>query len=579
MDRRLTFLSIRDETFNFCFVKAAVMTEPNRISAKNLGPISELEFCLEKPGVTVLVAPNGSGKSILLEAVQAAARGEGKLPLKDRTRRGSVEAFGAVITIGGTCRHTGSFEITHLEGRFDLASVVDPRIKSPAAADKARIKALVNLTGVEASAELFRNHEAFLDFDTVVTENALATDDLVEMAAKIKVCYDEAALTSERLAERKFGQATALIAPSDLDLTLESDAGTLQSQYNEARDQLTRLEEQRKLSEAARQKTADAAKILQQLGSDELASEKENILVYLEKSKQLIQDKQAENIDLQQRINANLAEIKRTQTDLVTYSERLTAIDRQTELVDNAKKVLAESAIIDPPDEDDLQDAREAVDDAQRAVEMGVKIRTAKENAKKVSELRAEAKAAQDKSSRYRDAGKSTDEVLSGCIRCSQLRVESDGKTARLVTDITERGKSIPYHDVSDGEKYSIAIDIAADHVGEGGLLVISQIGWEGIDGANRIAIHRHAIERGIYILTAEAASDPTAKREIKPLSLDEAEAEQVRGNAVAAEQAKLASDDPPKPKAKKPKPEPQQKETPSPPPEPSGDDLDDVPW
>ena len=87
------------------------------ISAENLGPITALEFALTSPGVTVLVAPNGSGKTILLEAVQAAARGEGKLPLRDRTKKGKVEAFGATVTIGGTCRHTGSFEVTNLEGR------------------------------------------------------------------------------------------------------------------------------------------------------------------------------------------------------------------------------------------------------------------------------------------------------------------------------------------------------------------------------------------------------------------------------------------------------------------------------
>jgi glycogen operon protein len=53
--------------------------------------------------VTVLVAPNGSGKSILLDAVQTAAIGTGKLPLRDRTKKGMFSAFGAVITIGGTC--------------------------------------------------------------------------------------------------------------------------------------------------------------------------------------------------------------------------------------------------------------------------------------------------------------------------------------------------------------------------------------------------------------------------------------------------------------------------------------------
>lgn len=75
----------------------------------------------------------------------------------------------------------------------------------------------------------------------------------------------------------------------------------------------------------------------------------------------------------------------------------------------------------------------------------------------------------------------------------------------------------MPYHDLSDGEKWTLAIDIGADQVGEGGLLVISQIGWEGIDGKNRQIIHQRAVERGVYILTAEAASDPEAAREIVP--------------------------------------------------------------
>lgn len=83
------------------------------ILAENLGPIEHAQFTLKEPGVTVLTAPNGSGKSILLEAVQAAAVGSGKLPLRDRTKKGRVEAFGAVITIGGTCRHTGQFSHAH----------------------------------------------------------------------------------------------------------------------------------------------------------------------------------------------------------------------------------------------------------------------------------------------------------------------------------------------------------------------------------------------------------------------------------------------------------------------------------
>lgn len=489
-------------------------SQNHRIAATNLGPITDIEFALQSPGVTVLVAPNGSGKTILLDAVQAAARGEGKLPLRDRTRKGNVEAFGAVITIGGTCRHTGAFEVTNLEGKFDLAALVDPRIKSPAAADKARIKALVSLTGVEASVNMFRGHEAFEDFDTVVTGESLATDDLIEMAARIKASYDEAALKSERLAEREFGQSTALIPASDVDLDAEDDADVLQEAYNAARDEVTRLAEQARNADTATERVMKAQECLEDLGEEELTAERDQLLEFLS-----IADDEHENLNsqvqalmeqvaiLRGKMNHNRTEKERSQT-------RVTAIDRQLVQVEQAKKVLANRAGLERPSEQDIADAKEELQRAASAIEIGVKVRAAKQNAAKSQLHRKAAQDAQDRAGRYRDAGKATDEVLSGCIKCPQLRVESDGKSARLVVD-TDRGKSVPYHDLSDGEKWTLAIDLGAEQVGKGGLLVISQVGWEGIDGKNRAIIHQHAVDLGVYILTAEASQDPEAGPEI----------------------------------------------------------------
>jgi len=428
-----------------------------------------------------------------------------------------VEAFGAVITIGGTCRHTGAFEVTNLEGRFDLAALVDPRIKSPAAADKARIKALVSLTGVEASVNMFRGHEAFEDFDTVVTGESLATDDLIEMAARIKASYDEAALKSERLAEREFGQSTALIPASDVDLDAEDDATVLQEAYNAARDEVTRLAEQARNADSAAERLQKAQECLEDLGENELTDERDQLLEFLsgadEEDSRLFADLE----HLMEQARKVRAELDAHRSEKVRSENRVKSIDRQLAQVAQAKKELADSAGLERPSEQDIADAKEELQRAANAIEIGVKVRAAKQNASKSQLHRKAAQDAQDRAGRYRDAGKATDEVLSGCIKCPQLRVESDGKSARLVTDHQIRGAGIPYHDLSDGEKWTIAIDIGADQVGEGGLLVISQVGWEGIDGANRIAIHEHAVKRGVYILTAEASADPAATREIVP--------------------------------------------------------------
>lgn len=541
------------------------MSDNHLISAENLGPIDHFEFRPKGHGVTILVAPNGSGKSILLEAVQAAARGEGKLPLRDRTRKGKVEAFGAVITIGGTCRHTGAFEVTNLEGKFDLSQLVDPRLKSPAAADKARIKALVNLTNVGASADLFRKHEAFENFDEVVTAEALATDDLVEMAAKIKACYDDEALKCERLADRKYGQANAMVPASDIDLDEECDADVLQAAYNEARDRVTRLAEQARNAAASNEQLAKAKKVLDDLGDDELKKERSQLSDWLETVDFEIDERNTEIQELLTRAEKLRGEIKGIQSRAIDSREKITSIDRTLARVEEAKKTVANSKSLVAPEQSDIDEAKEELASAAAAIEVGVKVRAAKENAKKVTQYRAEAKEEQDKALRYRDAGKATDEVLSGCIKCPQLRVESDGKSARLVTDTEKRGKSIAFHELSDGEKWTIAIDIGADQVGVDGLLVINQQGWEGIDGKHRPIIDRQAKLRKVFVLTAEKSLDENASDEIVPIQFGETvppKPVEHKEEPKPAEPVKPAAKPATKPKSK-PAPEPVDNETP----------------
>lgn len=526
------------------------------ITAENLGPISALEFALESPGVTVLVAPNGSGKTILLEAVQAAAVGKGKLPLKDRSKRGKVEAFGAHITIGGTCRHTGAFEVTNLEGRFDLAGLVDPQIKAPALADKARIKALVSLTGVAASVDLFRNHEAFESFGKVVKATSVETDDLIEMATKIKDDYDGAARGQEDAAERETGHATALIPPKDLDLQDESDSKILQAAYDEARDVCTRLHQQTEQSKHQAEITDRATKLLEELGDEELRKQRQKLSDEAEITQRMIAADTQSISNFENQIVSLRSMIKSNEAGVKHNTGVISTIDRQLILVEEAKLVMNGVAITSPS-EAEVNLAIDARQVASDSVERGTLIRQAIKDSEKAAGHRKAASAARGQALKYREAGKATDEVLSSCIKCDQLRVESDGKAARLVTDSTERGKSIPFHDLSDGEKWTIAIDIGADQVGSGGLLVISQVGWEGIDGANRQAIHHHAVQRGVYILTAEASSDPDATREIVPTRLPDVEPP-VKPKAKIDSGPTLFDDAPePKPVAVKPKVKP----------------------
>lgn len=574
------------------------------IIAENLGPIPYAHFVIEQKGVTVFRGPSGIGKSILQKGIQDVVRGTGRAPLRDGAKRGKLSVGGATLTIGGKCSHTGKFEVEHIEGRFDISTLIDPGLKTPALADAARIKALVALTGVKADPVLFQTHEAFTDFDKIVKAESVKTDDLVEMARRIKSDYDEAARSAEDEAEREDGHANGLASHDDLDLTQESDAEILQYNYDKARDVVTQLEERQTHYEQEMESQRQAKEKIQELrdsgvGKDrnllvekkaglerDVASLREeheerrakakssdqelNVLKaarteyskhypdFLDpieeawKKLHAIRDtvgtltgpvfeiaEMLENMGDSLRININLlngaidqfqkdcdvnwqriqflvSQIEEGDQKIADIQERLESIDQNEQTLAELERSLT-AAMAAPPSTAELVAAREARGAARDAMDKGVLIRQAKKDIEKAKEHRAKAAKARDRADRYRHAGRSTDDVLSAAIPPGPLRIESDGKSARVVTD-TERKKSENFHELSDGQRAKIALDIGAECVGKDGLLVIDQRIWEGIDGDNRVLIHEHAIKLDLYVLAFESTKEPGAKREIVPV-------------------------------------------------------------
>ena len=103
----------------------------------------------------------------------------------------------------------------------------------------------------------------------------------------------------------------------------------------------------------------------------------------------------------------------------------------------------------------------------------------------------------------YRDAAGGIDGVLSDAIAGLEagLFVES----GRLCVT-TSRG-STPVGELSNGERWKLALDLGVRQVGKGGVLAIPQEAWEGLDPENRSIIDSHARAIGVVVLTAEAAA------------------------------------------------------------------------
>ena len=172
---------------------------------------------------------------------------------------------------------------------------------------------------------------------------------------------------------------------------------------------------------------------------------------------------------------------------------------------------MAAAAATHRVDPEDLEYARQGVQQARQAIEVGALVRKAKA-AKDAGALALDdAEAHSRRAKQLREAARSTDVVLSEAVApaCQALRVDS----GRLVTD-TARGVTF-YADLSMGERWRLALDLAAAAVGRGGLLTCPQEAWESLDPQNRNAIAERCQELGVVLLSAEATGDELISAEM----------------------------------------------------------------
>lgn len=494
------------------------------ISIENVGPIEQFSFKLEGYGVTVLSAPNGTGKSILLNTMQHAALGSGKLPLRDGARRGSVEAFGALISIGATTRYKGEFQITNLESRLPLSMLVDPKMKSPEASDRQRIKALVALTGVKATRDLFTSNELFHDFGLVVSDESTATDDLVEMASRVKRDYEAKAREAEKEADREDGHARGLEEASEhVDMSAESDSAQLTQEYDAARDVVTKLDSAMEASANARKGRVEAHEKLRVLkesyvgkSAEDAAHDYADVYGRFELQQKRCDELRNQILQLSEQLEREEEKCEKIERETETArSERQRAFDHN-QAMRALEDTITELTNVPPVEDDVYNAAAKRLQDAADARDRGAIIRDARQKIAQAEVHKQRAKLARDAAERMRVAARSVDEVLSDAIQCDRLKVEIWEGQPRLVVEHPVRGPHTPYGELSEGERWKLAIDLGVDRVGEGGLLVIPQDAWESVDAFNRQVIHDHAVERKVHILTAEATRDPAEGRELK---------------------------------------------------------------
>lgn len=481
-------------------------TAVEEITLSNVGPVSHASIpYLREGGVVVLRGPQGVGKSITLEALNAAATGKGRVPVKDGEIRGEVNAFGVTMTIGRSTRRSGEPEVVSLEGKLSAADLVDPGIASPDAADSKRIKALIQLANVKPSSELFHKliNGGREEFEKLVTPATLASDDLVVMSERIKRDLEAKARTEEDQAEHAEGRARgAREAAAGADLASEDDSSVLQAALEGAIREESKLKSE---AEASRKATM-AAKLAKDQLEDAEARYDGVSLTDAERAEEVAKGNEGDAAALVREIeekltNARAAHEKRRNEYAAAIASRKNAEQHEATIKQWREQIAA--SIPASPSTEQLIDAADRVARARKAVEQGALVRKAKEHLAEDVKQRDAAQAHRKKAMQLREAAKGTDEVLSEVVAKTgtPLRVEA----GRLVLT-TARGKKTLFAELSDGERWKLALDIAIDAVGDRGFLTIPQWAWGELQPKNRKAIAEHLRERGVLAYTAEAA-------------------------------------------------------------------------
>lgn len=459
------------------------------ITLKNIGPIETVSIPVpDKGGIVVLKGRNGSGKSTALDAIHTAVTGKGKPPLRDKAAKGEVQAGGVTLTVQKSIRRSGELVVTSLDSRLSVADLVDPGIIDPLRADANRIKALVNLSQAEIDpGDLYGFPEELLD--------GLNVADPVGAMAELKKRLDIGAREYEKLAKEHANKAAALLEsagePGDA-----PDEGALQEALTNAQRREDRLNDLVQAAVAAKARAATAKTRLAEMDVVDI----EVLATARDKVAFDVEEKRAKAQALKEQYNAAVEAYKAATGERDQAQTRLESALQVAEMRAQLETQIAESLVPEPTPEE-MEAARAARETAMEALKNAARQRAAHETRAKGMEAQAEAERMDCEATALRRKAKYTEEILSeiiadlGCpLRCI------DG---RLVTD-TARGPTF-YADLSEGERWKMALDIAVAALGERGLLVVPQAAWEGLDPTNRALIADHAHQAGVVIITAEA--------------------------------------------------------------------------
>jgi hypothetical protein len=475
------------------------------IKVTNIGPVTEFEYAIEGYGLHVLRGRQGAGKTTILRTVQLATNGttDVKPQRRDNTPRGEAYIAGHTLRIAKQTRMEGEIEVDGL-GDVSISDLHSPPYKDADTRDRHRIRTLVRLAGAKADAsafyELLGGQERFRE---IVPETALKTDDIVEMASRIKGAIEAEGRRIEKQVETAEADARAQDAIADgVDRTLPHDEWALNRAQEQAIEAHGKVKEKRAAYRRTQAAAAEAREKLEQFPPGKSVSEASESF---ERAANALRTANLEVIRLKDMLkDAEAAQALAAECERGARNE-LNSANAQVSLRGELDAAIEAASGATETTEEAVEQAEEARIAASQAVATGMKIRQAIAAESASKQHKEEAKRLKVIADRLRAAAEDTATVLTNAISslhgCPLFVRVSESGDPRLALK-TARAENEYFDDLSDGSRWPIIIGIAA---GSNRLIVLPQAAYGELSHGTRENIHQLAKANECYILTAIA--------------------------------------------------------------------------
>lgn len=450
------------------------------------------------PGVVVLTGPNGAGKTSAIRAIARATGADVPLEPRDGSPGGVVEGPGVSLRVRKSVTTNG----TSAAGAADvgpLADLIDPGLKDPDAAARARLRALLRLVplppGRDALHELAAGDQQ-VEHAALGGDRALET--VLDVAQAVLLAAQKLAREAETRATAASGEAAALQAAIAAKGVTAEEAAAPGYTPEEARaivqDAARELDVAR---EGHRRRREAEARLAAARTAGGQRPDVESARAGAASAAAAVDAAEALLATLREQVAAQEEQLRGLRQRHQERTEELGAYEEALRRWDAQQALLA--APVEGPTAEVVAAAEALYNEVAGELALAEKRAEVRQLALRHDEAAGARDSATGRAVHLRDLAKGVNKRLAGLLSSAGLEgiAVVDG---RLVVDVGGEQRDFAER-LSDGERISAALRVAAVAY-PGRVVPLDGRFWTALDPARQAAFAAEAERRGLFVLT-----------------------------------------------------------------------------